>query len=130
MTPAATAAARQASAVKIVLTHVGALRRKHGRDGLARVRAAVADLVAADAGRGVDTRLVAMDDRRRARSLGVPAVTDPADDAAVKAYADAVATRWAPEYLLLLGSPDVVPMQPLANPLWTGDPVNGDPDET
>ena len=128
--PPARRATGSGPAIKIVLTHLGALREKYDRAGLARIRAAVDDLVVADAPRGLQTLLVPMDDRRRARALGVAPVTDPGDAAAAKAFADAAVARWSPGYLVLLGSPDVVPMQPLANPLWTGDPVNGDPDET
>lgn len=130
MPSSARAGAAWPPAVKIVLTHLGALRRKHGAQGVSQIAAAVADLAAADAARGVETRLVAMDDGRRARGLGVSQVSDAGDVAAAKAFADAAAARWEPSYILLLGSPDVVPMPGLANPLWAGDPRAGDPDET
>lgn len=113
---------------KLVVTHLGALRRKYGGTGRARVRAALRELTAADAARGVRTRLVAVDDGRTARALGVADVDDATDAPAVKALVDAAVARWAPEYVVLLGSPDVVPMQALTNPLWTGDPRRGDPD--
>ncbi len=115
---------------KLVLTNLTALRAKHGQAGLAAVRVAVAELVAADRARGIRTRLVAVDDGRTARTLGLPLVSDPADEEAVKQAVDAVAARWSPEYLLLLGSPDVVPMQELTSALFTGDPRRGDPDPT
>ncbi len=115
---------------KLVLTHLGALRGKYGGAGLVLVREAVRDLAAADSRRGIRTRLVALDDGRTARALQLPPVADAADHAGAKAYVDAAAARWSPDYLLLLGSPDVVPMQPLTNLLWTGDPRRGDPDES
>ena len=86
-------------------------------------------MAAADAARGIRTRLVALDDWRTARAVEAPDVDDPADHAAVKTFVDAAYTHWEPEYMVLLGSPDVVPLQPLSNPLWTGDPRRGDADE-
>lgn len=125
------ARARSSIAVnKLVVTHRGALRRKHGGEGLARVEAALRDLAEADTVRGIHTRLVAMDDGRTARAVSAPDVDDPTDHEATKAFVDAACMRWRPEYVVLLGSPDVVPLQPLRNPLWTGDPRSGDADET
>ena len=125
------ATARTTAAVnKLVITHVGALRHKYRSTGLAQVRAALRDLVAADAALGIRTRLVAVDDGRTARAVRAPDVKDPADPAATKRFVDAACARWEPEYVVLLGSPDVVPLQPLTNPLWTGDARRGDADES
>ncbi len=113
---------------KVLVTHNGALRAKHGAAGVRAIRAAVDRLVEADRARGLRSRWLAVDDKRTARSLGAAAVDDPADHAGAKAFVDAAHAKWAPDYVVLLGSPDVIPMQPLRNPLWTGDPRRGDPD--
>jgi len=52
----------------------------------------------------------------------------PDDQAAVKAAIDLVFDYYTPDYLVLLGAPDVVPHQDLANPLYAGG-IEGDDDE-
>ena len=115
---------------KILLTHDGALVAKYGRAGLRQLRTAARRLIAADAARGVRTRWVALDDSRIARSVNCSPVDDPGNHEAAKRFADAVFAAWRPDYLVLLGSTDVVPMQPLQNPLYAGDPRRGDADAT
>jgi hypothetical protein len=114
---------------KILLTHNGALRTKYGSAGLRRIRAAARAAVAADKARGVQTRWISLDDARSARSLHVDKVA-PDDAAATKAFVDALYAKSRPDYLVLLGSVDVVPMQALRNPLYSPDPRRGDPDRT
>ena len=114
---------------KVVVTSRTALRRKYGADGLAAVRAGLAELARADSARGLTSRVVFLDDRTAMRRLGGAPVEAPEDARAAKAAVDAVATALLPDYLVIVGGPDVVPQQPLRNPLFTGDPA-GDPDAT
>ena len=104
---------------KVVLTNRGALEAKYGRR-LGAVDDAFAGLVDADRGRGLKTMVLAVDDVAAMERLGGRAVTDPADAAQCKAAVDAVHHRLAPDYLLLVGSTDVVPHQPLRNPVHDG----------
>ena len=115
---------------KILLTHNGGLRAKYGAAGVRRLKDAVRRLAAADKARGMQTRLVAIDDGRSAKAVGAERSDDPLDHEAAKRFVDAVFAAWRPDYLVLLGSTDVIPMQPLRNPLFTGDPRRGDPDPT
>lgn len=103
---------------KVLITHVPALRTKYGRDGWERVRSSIRELVEADAGRGVRTRLVNLADPALARRLGVARVVRHDDWRRVSDFVDAIEAAWAPDYYLLLGATDVVPMQPLDNPLY------------
>ncbi len=103
----------------MVLTNRGALVAKYGRK-MAAVDQALAALVAADLARNLKTVLVAVDDSATMKRLGGRAVTDPRDPAQCKAAVDAVYHRLSPDYLLLLGSIDVVPHQPLRNPVHDG----------
>jgi peptidase C25-like protein len=113
---------------KLIVTNVSALARKYGATGLRQVRDAMGRLVAADRGRGLVTRLIALDDRRAMRRVGGRAVRSVADAAAAKAAIDALHRALTPSYLMILGSVDVVPHQRLRNPLYTpGDP-DGDTD--
>src|SRR5512132_3253986 len=115
---------------KILLTHNGALRAKYGAAGVRRLKDAVRRLATVDKARGVRTRLVAIDDGRSANAVGAKRSDDPLDHEAAKRFVDALFAAWRPDYLVLLGSTDVIPMQPLRNPLFTGDPRRGDPDST
>lgn len=109
---------------KIVVSHRGALRRKYG-DTLAGISAAIDRVVAADANRGVTTEVVWLDDPGFADAYGSPPVADGGGDRSTKDAIEAVIVRHGePDYLLILGAPDVVPHQMLT------DPVLGDADTT
>ena len=112
---------------KLIVTHRGALRRKYASGGFARIRTALRSLTAADRQRGLKTRLVFLDDTASMTKLCAPPVTDPASPRQFKAAIDAVFRTVDPDYLLILGAPDVVPMQDLANPIF--EPP-ADPDVT
>jgi hypothetical protein len=107
---------------KLVVTNFSALKAKYG-PAASRVRAALRRLVRADAARGLTTGVVDLSSRRTLRRFGALAVSDPADAVAVKAALDLVCDALAPDYVLLLGGPDVVPLAALRNPLQgTRDP--------
>lgn len=111
---------------KIVVTHRGALTKKYGSQGMARIRAAISNLVAADKGRGVTTRIVYLDDTAAIKKFGAKAVDDATDVRGAKAAIDKVFTSQRPDYLMILGAPDVVPHQDLNNPAFS---PKGDDDE-
>ena len=103
-----------ALATKVIVTSRVAMRAKYGAPGWAAVRSALRTLVAADKARGIATRVVTL---------------DPADTpAAVKQRIDALFASAPPDYVMLLGAPDVVPQCRLDNPLWNGNP-NDDADQ-
>jgi hypothetical protein len=103
---------------KVIVTNVGALKQKYGAAGWRTVKRSVTALVAADAGRGLATRLVALDDAKAMKRLGGKAVTVVASCRQNKEAIDAVWTALAPDYLVVLGSHDVVPHQDLRNPAY------------
>ena len=109
---------------KIIVTNAGALKRKYGRTGYSAVLAALRRLVAADRARGLRTRVVSLDSVAAMRSYRGRAVTDAADAKQNKDAVDAIVAKSRPDYVLILGSVDVVPHQDLANPLYSTD----DPD--
>jgi hypothetical protein len=104
---------------KVVVTDVSALKKKYKASWI-KVRQAVSRLAQKDAARGITTTLVALDGAElgvhRARS-GQP-----------ETYKAAVDHVWAlhhqPDYVLILGGPDVVPHQSLRNTV----PADGDTD--
>jgi hypothetical protein len=103
---------------KVILTNVSALRAKYGPAGLEAVRSAIQKLIAADRRRGLATKLIALDDAATMRAFSAPAVTDAGDARQNKAAVDAVYAKLQPDYILLLGSVDVIPHQKLKNPLY------------
>ncbi len=106
-------------ATKVIVTHRGALEAKYGAKA-ERVFRAVEGLRAADAARGLETRLVALDRRADMAEFEVsPMGTQSRGEAAMrgaKRCVDAIDAKLEPDYILILGGPDVVPMQSLANP--------------
>jgi hypothetical protein len=103
---------------KLIVSNKGALRRKYGAAGLARIRTALEQLVTADRTRGLVTRVLYLDDAAAMRKRRAPVVADPVDYATTKTAIDAIFRKETPDYLLLLGAPDVVAHQPLQNPLF------------
>jgi hypothetical protein len=109
---------------KVIVTNRSALEAKYGAKGVDAIEDAVRALAAADRQRGLDTRLLYLD----AAAMKKARVKDPADPTEHKAAIDAVARKHRPEYLVILGSHDVVPYQDLKNKLHDpGDP-EADPD--
>jgi hypothetical protein len=111
---------------KVIVTNRGALQEKYGAR-MDRIEKALGRLVAADKKRGLDTRVVAIDSEQDMGVLHGQSVTDRNDQRQVKASVDAVYKAYHPDYLMILGAPDVVPHQDLKNPAY--DP-QGDDDRT
>ena len=107
---------------KIVVTHGGKLRKKYKTAGWTKINAALKKLIAADAARGIATTVVELDTLTPAKAVtNKPKTFKAAIDQAFLAYN-------RPDYVLILGGPDVVPHQPLRNPLFV--PKGKDWDKT
>jgi len=104
---------------KVIVTNNSALKRKYGTAGVARINSALKKLIAADAKRGISTVVVALDDAATMAGLVGLAVQRVTDEKANKAAIDAVSVALKPDYLMILGSVDVVPHQQLTNPAYT-----------
>ena len=111
---------------KIIISHRGALTKKYGSQGISRIRSAISDFIAADSARGVKTGLVFLDDNTAMKKFGAKAVDNAMDVRGVKAAIDKVFASQQPDYLMILGAPDVVPHQDLDNPAYRMD---GDDDK-
>jgi hypothetical protein len=112
---------------KIIVSNRSALAAKYGSDGVAKVKKAVAALIAADAKRGIKSRLVYLDDAVGMKGYKGKAVTDPSNARQNKEAVDAIFRTADPDYLMILGSSDVVPHQDMANPAYA--PPDDDPDK-
>lgn len=111
---------------KLIVSHRRALKAKYGAGGFAKVQAAVRALIAADQQRGIRSRLLFLDDAAAMKKLKARPITAASSPRQAKVAIDAVFRATDPEYLMILGAPDVVPQQDLTNPLYS--PPDDDPD--
>lgn len=103
---------------KIIVTHKAALVAKYKNKGLSAIRKALRDLIAADRKRGIKTRVIYLDDARAMKALKVAPQVNNSDCRAAKVAIDAIFKKRNPDYLMILGAPDVVPHQDLINPVY------------
>ena len=109
---------------KIIVSNRSALVAKYGTAGVAKIKASVAALVAADAKRGIKSRLLFVDDAAAMKRMRGRAVTDSVSPRQNKDAIDAIFAATSPEYLMILGAPDVIPHQDMSNPMF--DPPDDD----
>ena len=108
---------------KVIVTNVAALKAKY-RAGYTRINAAVKELIAADRQRGLATRLVPLDSAVAMKRFKATPVTDVAACEQNKTAVDQIFRALVPDYLLILGSVDVIPHQDVQNPVYS--PGNDD----
>ena len=111
---------------KILVSNNSALMTKYG-SGLATIQGAIARVIAADQARGLQSLYVSLDDAAAMQAAAGQPVANPADQQQNKAAVDALYTFYSPQYLVLVGGPDVVSHQDLTNPAY--DPPDHDPDQ-
>lgn len=110
---------------KVLVSNNAALVAKYGSDKT-RIDAAIANLIAADQQRGLQTVMIAVDDAAAMAGVNGQPVAGPTDEPGNKAAIDAIYSSSTPDYLVLIGGPDIIPHQTLMNPVQ--DPA--DPDQT
>src|SRR5688572_6071289 len=113
------------SSTKLSVTLKRRLAAKYGA-GMARVQAAVQAWIAADVQRGMVVHHVALDDAAEMARYQLQPLQGTPTARKVKAKVDALWRQLAPDYLVLFGGHDVLPMFEVPNPTHsvTGD---GDP---
>jgi hypothetical protein len=97
------------NADKLLVTNRTALAAKYGANGLTRVSAALDGLVEADRGRGIKTAVRFIDDTADMAAVGGAAVTNATDDFGCRQAIDALYRQNRPDYIALVGGPDVLP---------------------
>lgn len=102
--------------VKVIVTNWSALRKKHGKPGMEKIAAAIGRLKRADARRGITTRLIAIDNATAMKPFGAR-VSNAHDARQAKRAVDEIYRALKPDYILLLGAPDVIPHVKLKNPM-------------
>jgi hypothetical protein len=105
---------------KFIVTNVSRLKTKYG-NRYARVDKAIQQLIAADAARNITTSVWDVSSTARMKEAGGKKVTKASDAKQNKDAVDAIFTHGNPDYLMLLGSVDVIPHQDLDNPMGDED---------
>jgi len=109
---------------KVLVTNNSALSTKYGANKQT-IDSAIQTLISADSGRGLQTVVIAVDDATAMSNVGGSAVASATDQPSNKAAVDAIYKSQNPDYIVLLGGPDVMPHIDLTNPAADG---NNDPD--
>ena len=104
---------------KVIVTSRIALRNKYGTNGLAKINAALKTLVAADKKRGLNTKVIYLDHAPTMKKFGAKPLANGQDCRSAKIAIDKIFTSLEPDYLMILGAPDVVPHQDLTNPAYS-----------
>ncbi len=112
---------------KVLIGNNGELNKKYRADA-DNIHSAIDGLIAADHKRGLNTSYIAIDDVQSMTAVGAPVVSQPSDQRAVKSAIDGIWVKLQPDYMVLIGSPDLIPHQELTNPV--AGPNSGDPDKT
>src|SRR4029079_14792465 len=94
---------------KVIIANRKAMRGKYSLEGAKLVEQALDKLIAADARRGLTTRVVWIDETASMKLFRVALVEDAADEKGAKAAVDAVCQKLTPDYVVLLDGPDIVP---------------------
>ena len=112
--------------IKLSITCRARLAKKYDAHALARIDKAIARWVAADDVRGIKTIHLAVDDAKAMKAFKVPPVKGSVTAAKVKKALDALVARLSPDYIVIVGADDVVPLFRVHNP---SAEENGDDDD-
>jgi hypothetical protein len=116
-----------ASTNKVIAGNDAALQSKYPT-AFNAIQSAIASWIAADNARGVSSTYIAVDDPAKMSQFGGTAAL-PQDERSHKAAVDAIFASANPDYMVLLGSPDLFPHITLANPVYDPKKPKADPDQ-
>jgi hypothetical protein len=113
---------------KLSVTVKRRLEGKYDAAALKQINAAIERWIEADAKRGIHTVHVAVDDSAAMKALGATPVSGKVTPPKIKRAIDDLWKRLkSPDYLVLFGGSDIVPMFEVANPSYS---PRGDDDKT
>jgi hypothetical protein len=115
---------------KAIVTNDAALMGKYGNAGLKEIKAALTRLVKVDAGRNMQTRIIALDSQADMQKFGAQPVAAVNSERGTKLAIDAICRALDPAYVVLLGAGDVVCHVQLTNPVNLDDDPADDDDHT
>jgi hypothetical protein len=112
---------------KVIVTNRRALQQKYS-SAVRRIDQGLTELIAADKRRGLHTILADVSDEAAMKRIRARPVEMPTDTKQNKTAIDRIYDAHQPDYLMILGSVDVIPHQDLINPLFDDEDPFGDPD--
>jgi hypothetical protein len=124
--PSNRSALREQQAVKLSVTVKCNLEGKYKPAALKRINTAIKRWIKADAKHGIRTIHVHVDDSAAMNALGATPISGKATAPKIKRAIDDLWKRLKPEFLVLFGGSDIVPMFEVFNPAYD---QNGDDDE-
>lgn len=101
---------------KVIITNQTALTDLYGKR-TNEVISSLEQLVEADKKRHLISRIVFIDSAEEMKKYDAPPVSDKTNEKQNKDAVDAVYKTLTPDYILLLGGPDIIPHQSLENPM-------------
>lgn len=101
---------------KIIIGHLAAMNQKYGAASASVVNA-INSLIASDSGRGLTTVFLPVDVPAVIAQYQTPAATT-GNESSFKMAVDAIYKIEKPSYIVLLGSPDLIPHISLDNPTY------------
>ena len=113
--------------VKLSITCRKPLEKKYDSRALGKIEVAIAKWIVADAARGIRTIHLAVDEARDMKAHRVAPVTGSITAQKVKKAVDALVARLTPDYIVIIGAGDVVPLFDVTNPTLSSD---GDTDSS
>src|SRR5690242_20410881 len=102
---------------KLIVTNKSALIKKYGNQGLPSIEQALSILISADKQKGLETKVIYIDSQDDMKQFGNTRVENALDAQSNKEAIDAVYHFFEPDYLVILGAPDVIPYQDIRNPV-------------
>ena len=100
--------------LKVLVTSKKQLAFKYGNN-FSRLETLFDSLIKADAKKGLDTKLIYIDDKSSAKAAGIELVTIINDKTSKKAV-DEIAAKHEPAYIMIVGAADIIPFQCITNP--------------
>jgi hypothetical protein len=107
--------------VKLVITSKKNLSDKYGSQ-ISKIETLLNKLKKADKAKGLDTKLVYLDDAVSCRQVGVRRIKTMTN-AECKRIVDDLYNKLAPAYIVILGAGDIVPFQEINNPADDDDEI-------
>lgn len=108
-------------AIKLIISNFDALKQKYSAQ-VASIQEVLKEVIAADSKAGINTQVIYIDKEEEMKAADANAVTVATDCEQNKKAIDALYKHYKPDYLLLLGAPDIIPHQRLENPAPDDDP--------
>lgn len=100
--------------LKVLVTSKKQLEFKYGKN-FSRLEALFDSLIKADAKKGVNTKLIYIDDKASTTAAGIE-IVDIINDRTSKKVVDEIAAKHEPAYIMIVGAGDVIPFQCITNP--------------